>query len=159
MESPADFWKPLLISAGLFIGFVLLHVLAFILFSLTASKTGESKNIHNFHRWFMINSLRLFFHLENVKIHTEGTVNKSAKGLLPFRNGAFKIAKKAKVPIVVAVIANTRKINENLLNRRTHVYLKILDVIPYEEIAGLKTNEIGEKVSVIMLKALEEENK
>ena len=247
MDSPVDFWKPLLIFIGLFIGFVLLHVLTFVLFSLTASKTEESKNIHNFHRWFMVKSLRMFFHLENVKIHTEGKdkipddgkflfvsnhisiydpiisiteladknigfvskkknieipfagrymlkagcvaldrenareavktinsaadnitdgvcamgiypegmVNKSAKGLLPFRNGAFKIAKKAKVPIVVAVIANTRKINENLLKRRTHVYLKILDVIPYEEIAGLKTNEIGEKVSEIMLKGLE----
>ena len=251
VNSPVDFWKPIIIFIGLFIGFILLHVLAFILFSLTASKTEKTKNIHNFHRWFMIKSLRLFFHLEKVKIHVEGKdkipddgqflfvcnhismydpiititeladknigfvskkeniavpfagqymlksgcialdrentreavkainsaadnitngvcamgiypegmVNKSAKGLLPFRNGAFKIAKKAKVPIVVAVISNTRQINENLLKRRTHIYLKILDVIPYEEIAELKTNEIGEKVSTIMLNGLEEENK
>ena len=92
-------------------------------------------------------------------IYPEGKVNKSAKGLLPFRNGAFKIAKKAKVPIVVSVISNTRKINENILRRRTHVYLKIVDVIPYEEIANLKTNEIGEKVYKIMYAALGEENR
>ena len=89
-------------------------------------------------------------------IYPEGMVNKSAKGLLPFRSGAFKIAKKAKVPIVVAVIANTRKINENLLRRRTHIYLDIIGTIPYEEIAELKTNEIGEKVQTIMLDKLNE---
>ena len=50
---------------------VVVSCLSVVLFSLTASKTEESKNIHNFHRWFMVKSLRMFFHLENVKIHTE----------------------------------------------------------------------------------------
>lgn len=92
-------------------------------------------------------------------IYPEGMVNKSAKGLLPFRNGAFKIAKKAKVPLVVAVISNTRKINENILRRRTHIYLKIVETISYEEIADIKTNEIGEMVREKMYNALEEENR
>lgn len=248
VASPADFWKPILIFIGLFVGFVLFHFIAFVLFSLTTGKTEETKNIHNPHRRFMITSLRLFFHLENVKIHVEskdlipddgkflfvcnhismydpiisimeladknigfvakkenieipfagkymlkagcipldrentreavkainsaaenitngvcamgiypeGKVNKTAKGLLEFRNGAFKIAKKAKAPIVVAVIENTRKINENILRRKTDIYLKIIDIIPYEKIADLKTNEIGETVKQMMLNALNE---
>lgn len=251
VDSAVDLWKPVLIFIGLFIGFILLHLAAFVLYSLTASKTEESKNINNSHRRFMVLSLKLFFDLANVKIHVEGKdkipddkkfllvsnhisiydplvsimaladknigfvskkeniavpfagrymlksgcvgldrenareavkainsaadnitngvcamaiypegwVNKTAKGLLPFRNGAFKIAKKAKVPIVVAVISNTRKINENLLRRRTHIYLKIIDVIPYENIAEIKTNEISEKVRDIMFNGLEEENR
>ena len=248
VTSPADIWKPILIFVGLFIGFILLHFIAFVLYSLTASKTEQTKNIHNSHRKFMLTSLRLFFNLANVNIHVEGKekipddgkflfvcnhisiydpiisimaladknigfvskkenietpfagryilkagcipldrentreavkainsaaqnitdgvcamgiypegkVNKTATGLLPFRNGAFKIAKKAKVPVIVAVISNTRKINENLLRRRTHIYLKVFGVIPYEEIAELKTNEIGEKVQTMMLEALNE---
>lgn len=247
VTSAADIWKPVLIYIALFLGFILLHLAAFILYSLTVDKEKPVKNIRNPHRRFMVSSLRLYFNLVHTKIHVEnkelipndknflyvcnhisiydpmiaimaladkyigfvskkenlevpfagnymvkagcvaldredareavkainaaadnitsgvcamgiypeGRVNKSAKGLLPFRNGAFKIAKKAKVPIVVSVISNTRKINEHLL-RRKDVYLKILDVIPYEEIAGMKTNEIGERVQAIMLKALGE---
>ncbi len=88
-------------------------------------------------------------------IYPEGWVNKTVEGLLPFRNGAFKIAQKAKVPMVIATIANTRKIEPNIKKlRRTDVYLEIVDVIPYENFAELKTNEIGNTVYDIMLNAL-----
>lgn len=83
-------------------------------------------------------------------IYPEGYVNKKPGTLLPFRNGAFKIAKKAKVPIVVSVVKNTRDANKNMFKRRSDVYLKILAVIPYEKIAELKTNEIGEAVFKMM---------
>lgn len=46
-------------------------------------------------------------------IYPEGQTNKTEEPLLPFRNGAFKIAQKAKVPIVVCVIENTEKILKN----------------------------------------------
>lgn len=84
-------------------------------------------------------------------IYPEGYVNKKPGTLLPFRNGAFKIAKKAKVPIVVSVVKNTREANKNMFRRHSNVYLKILDVIPYEKIADLKTNEIGEMVYKMMV--------
>lgn len=248
VQSAADIWKPILLFAALFIGFVLLHFASFVLYALTANTDKELKSIHNSYRRFMIVSLKLFFKLENVKVHIdgmekipddgkflflcnhisiydpiiaitylaeknigfvskkeniavpfagkymlkagcvgldrenvreaakainqasdyitngicamgiypEGMVNKSAKGLLPFRNGAFKIAKKAKVPLVVAVISNTREINKNILRRRTHIYIKIAEVIPYEKISEMKTGEIGEEVRSVMLNALEE---
>lgn len=87
-------------------------------------------------------------------IYPEGYVNKKPGTLLPFRNGAFKIAKKAKVPIVVSVVRNTREANKNMFRRHSNVYLKILDVIPYEKIAELKTNEIGEIVYGMMIKEI-----
>ena len=84
-------------------------------------------------------------------IYPEGYVNKNPGTLLPFRNGAFKIAKKAKVPIVVAVVRNTREANKNMFKRHSDVYLKIIKVIPYDDIANLKTNEIGDIVYKIMI--------
>ncbi|MBQ8575866.1 MAG: 1-acyl-sn-glycerol-3-phosphate acyltransferase [Clostridia bacterium] len=88
-------------------------------------------------------------------IYPEGWVNKTGEGLLPFRNGSFKIAKKAKVPIVVATIANTRQIDKNRFFRRTEIRFRIVEIIPYEKIADMKTNEIGEMVHEIMYNALE----
>ena len=38
-----------------------------------------------------------------------------------------------------------------MFRRHSNVYLKILDVIPYEKIADLKTNEIGEMVYKMMV--------
>lgn len=88
-------------------------------------------------------------------IYPEGWVNKTGEGLLPFRNGSFKIAKKAKVPIVVATIANTREIDKNRFLRRTEIRFRIVEVIPYEKIADMKTSEISEMVYNIMYNALE----
>lgn len=80
----------------------------------------------------------------NIGIYPEGTRSRDGK-LGEFRNGAFKIAQRAGVPIVVAVIKNSEKIIPNFLRRRTDVYLKICRVISAEEVAGMKTNEIGEE--------------
>jgi 1-acyl-sn-glycerol-3-phosphate acyltransferase len=242
VETIADIWKPILIYPALFIACIVLHLVLFILYSLTIKKGKEVTDLNNSYRRFMLSSLKLFFQLAGVRIHVngeekipkdgkylfvsnhisvydpmiaimkfskekltfvskkenlevpfagaymiksgclgldrennreavktinkaaqniqdgvcaigiypEGWVNKSGEGLLPFRNGAFKIAKKAKVPIVVATIRNTRKINKNMLRRHTDVFIDILKVLPYDELSGLKTVEIGEKVYEIM---------
>lgn len=83
-------------------------------------------------------------------IYPEGKVNHETDGLLPFRNGAFKIAKKAKVPILVTTIKNTPDINKNLFKRSTKVVLDIKKLINYEGIAELKTSEIGDMVHNLM---------
>lgn len=88
-------------------------------------------------------------------IYPEGWVNKTGEGLLTFRNGSFKIAKKAKVPIVIGVMNNTRSIDKNRFRRRTEVHFNIVDVIPYEAIADLKTSEISEMVYEKIYNALE----
>ncbi len=86
----------------------------------------------------------------NMGIYPEGWVNKSDKPLLPFRNGAFQIAKKADVSILVTTIGGSEKIKKQFLFRPTHVYVDILDVIPESEVKHMRTAEIGERVQNIM---------
>ena len=81
----------------------------------------------------------------------EGGYDHSHNELKEFMPGSFKIAKKAKVPIVVSVVRNTREANKNMFKRHSDVYLKIIKVIPYDDIANLKTNEIGDIVYKIMI--------
>lgn len=78
-------------------------------------------------------------------IYPEGTRN-TGEGLLPFRNGAFKIAQKAKVPVVVAAIRGTDLVRGNFPWRPTDVYLEFCAVLDAETVARENTGEIGEKV-------------
>lgn len=78
-------------------------------------------------------------------IFPEGTRNTESE-LLPFRNGAFKIAQKAKVPVVVMSVRGTENIAVNAPWRRTDVYLDVLEVIDAGHVRALKTHEIGEEV-------------
>ena len=86
----------------------------------------------------------------SIAVFPEGGTSKS--GLLqPFRNGAFKIAQKAGVPIVVCAISNTKAILKNMFRRRTDVCLDVLEVIPAQTVAGLKTTvEIGDYAHKIL---------
>ena len=55
-----------------------------------------------------------------------------------FRPGVFKIAQKAKVPIVVCTITNTFKVMGNLKKLKpTDIELHLLEVIPPEELEGV----------------------
>lgn len=84
----------------------------------------------------------------SIGIYPEGTV--SADKLLPFKNGAFKIAKKAKCPIVVVVIKNSEKIMKNVPFRKTDVYLDFVGVLDSEFVSGEKTEQISAKVREMM---------
>lgn len=79
----------------------------------------------------------------SVGIYPEGTRN-TAEELLPFHNGVFKIAKKAKAPIVVMSVTGTDQIRKNWYKRGSEVKLNILGVIPAEELTEMKTAQIGE---------------
>lgn len=88
--------------------------------------------------------------------YPEGTRNKTPeRGLLPFRNGVFKIAQRANVPIVVSVLRGTKDIPKNLFRRRTDVELEVLGVVPTEDITGVLTRDIGDRIHKMMLDALE----
>ena len=69
-----------------------------------------------------------------------------------FRNGAFKIATKAKVPIVVCTLVGSDKCFSNLIKRKTDVYLDVVKVLTKEEVSSMHTDKIGE----IVHKAMEE---
>ena len=90
----------------------------------------------------------------SIAVFPEGGTSKS--GLLqPFRNGAVKIAQKANVPIVVCALSNTKAILKNMFRRRTDVHLDVLDVIPAETVASLKTTvEIGDYAHKILSEGL-----
>lgn len=72
--------------------------------------------------------------LASMGIYPEGTRNHNDE-MLPFMHGAFKIAKKAECPIVVATIKNTEHIMKNAPFKRTHVYLDYIGVISKETVA------------------------
>lgn len=93
--------------------------------------------------------------IASIGIYPEGKRNLEGGELLPFKNGAFKIAKKANCPIVVAQIRNIENIKNNMPFRRTHVYLDFIAVIKPEEIEGYTTQDIG----ALVRKTLEEKLK
>ena len=86
-------------------------------------------------------------------IYPEGTRSKDGK-MLPFRAGAFKIAQKANVPLVIASISGTDKIKRRCPLRSTRVNLNILEVIPAEKVKSLGTAELSEYAHGIMENSL-----
>lgn len=81
----------------------------------------------------------------SIGIYPEGTRNRN-KELLPFHNGVFRIAQKSSAPIVVFSIRNTDDVNKNYPFKSTDVYIDILDVIPVDEIKGIRTNILGDRI-------------
>lgn len=77
-------------------------------------------------------------------IYPEGGINKTGNVLLPFHSGSFKIAKKAKAPIVLVAVRNTEKLCRRFLFASTDVYLDVLRVITPEEYNTMSTNEISQ---------------
>ena len=89
----------------------------------------------------------------SIAVFPEGYTSKTGE-LNSFRNGAFKIAQKAGVPIVVCVLSNTPAILKNMFRRHTDVYLDVLDIIPAENLAGVTTAQIGGRVHDTMVKGI-----
>ena len=90
----------------------------------------------------------------SIGVFPEGYVSKEHK-LHPFRSGVFKIAQKAKVPIVVCTIRNTYHIYKNIPKLKpTDVELHILGVIPAEELEGVTAVDVGNRVYHMMAEDL-----
>jgi len=92
----------------------------------------------------------------SVCVFPEGYTSKDGK-LHHFRNGVFKIAQKANVPIVICTLQNTRQIFKNMAKlKHTDVPVHLVEVIPAEELKGLTTVQIGERVYEAMISDLGE---
>ena len=86
----------------------------------------------------------------SVGVYPEGTRSKTAQ-LLPFHNGVFKIAQKANVDIAVVSLIGTEKIHKNFPWRSTDIYVDVLEIIRADEIKGVKTEVIGNRVEALLL--------
>ena len=86
----------------------------------------------------------------SVAVFPEGYT--SMDGLLhPFRSGVFKIAQKAKVPVVVCTVRNTNQVFRNAKKLKpTEVELHLLAVIPPEEFANVTAVELGNRIHAMM---------
>ena len=85
----------------------------------------------------------------SIGVYPEGTRSKTAE-LLPFHNGVFKIAQKANVDIAVISLVGTEKIHTNFPWRKTDIYVDVLEIIPAEQIKGVKTEVIGKRVEALL---------
>lgn len=94
----------------------------------------------------------------SVGVFPEGGINEQRK----FKNlkpGVFKIAQKAKVPIVVCTLQNTQHVVSNLLKlKRTTVTVHLLEVVSPQWMEGKTTVEISDYVHSIMAEDLGPEN-
>lgn len=91
----------------------------------------------------------------NYGIFPEGTRSKDGN-LLPFKSGAFVLAKKADVPIVLMKIeGSAHAITANLF-RFPRVKVTVLDVIPVEEVRALTPDELSERSRAVIETALSE---
>ncbi len=91
----------------------------------------------------------------SIAVFPEGYTSRECE-LLPFRNGAFKIALKPKVPIVVCTLNGTREIPKRMVWRGCTVDFKVIDVIYPEDYEGMDTTAIGDKIHQQMQEALTE---
>ena len=94
----------------------------------------------------------------SIGVFPEGYTSLDGK-LRHFRNGVFKIAQKANVPVVVCTVRGTRESMKSLFKLKGgHVEIHMLEVIPAEEVKVLSTAELGEKVYGLMAADLGAEN-
>ena len=92
----------------------------------------------------------------SVGVFPEGGIKEVGK-LTHFRSGAFKIAQKANVPIVVCTLRNTADILKNAAKlKHTDVQLHLVDVIPAEDLKGRTAVDIADQVYDMMLRDLGE---
>lgn len=89
----------------------------------------------------------------SIGVFPEGTRHAGTE-LLPFRNGAFKIAQRAGCPVLIAALTGTDEVRRRFPWRATDVRLRFVDAIDGVRAAGMKTSEMGELARTCMTSAL-----
>ncbi len=82
----------------------------------------------------------------SVGIYPEGERNKTDEPLLEFKEGAFMIARRAGVPIVVTVLRGMQDLKKNKFRRTTRVEMEVVDVIDAETVKSVRPNVTCEEV-------------
>ena len=87
----------------------------------------------------------------SVAVFPEGGILSEDGKLHHFRPGVFKIAQKANVPIVVCTLKNTKDVVKNIKHLKpSSVEMKVLEVIPAEELKGVTTVDIAHRCYDLM---------
>lgn len=86
-------------------------------------------------------------------VYPEGTRSRTDQ-LLPFRNGCFKAAQRAGVPIVVASIHHSDQISHRGPFRPTKVLLRVCGVIDAATVCAKKTAELSECTRAMLVESL-----
>ena len=82
----------------------------------------------------------------SIAVFPEGGILSEDGKLHHFRPGVFKIAQKADVPIVVCTLHNTKDVVYNIKHLKpSSVELRVLDVIPAEQLKGVTTVDIAHR--------------
>ena len=82
----------------------------------------------------------------SVCVFPEGYIYDDLK-LHRFRNGVFKIAQKANVPIVVCTLRGTPEVLQNMKKLKpSHVELRLLEVISAKEVKASSTVDLGNRI-------------
>ena len=88
----------------------------------------------------------LFRSGQNFFVFPEGTRSRDANNILEFKGGTFKIATKAKAPIVPVALIDCYKVFDNNTIRKTTAQIHYLKPIYYEEYKDMHTNDIAKLV-------------
>ena len=83
-------------------------------------------------------------------IFPEGKRNKTDDILLDFHAGSFKIAQRAKCPIVVVCLTNTDSISMNL--KRNHIYMDVVKVYNPDQVVAMSTQDLANETSELIKK-------
>ena len=87
----------------------------------------------------------------SIAVFPEGGILSEDGKLHKFKAGVFKIAQKANVPIVVCTLKNTKEVVKNIKRLKpSAVEMKVLDVIPAEELKGVTTVDIAHRCYDLM---------
>lgn len=91
----------------------------------------------------------------NYLIFPEGTRSKNGNTMGEFHGGSFRVASKAKCPIVPVAFIDSFKVLDQKGSAPVSVQLHYLTPIPYEEYADLKTVELAALVKDRIAQAIE----
>ena len=87
----------------------------------------------------------------SIAVFPEGGILSEDGKLHHFRPGVFKIAQKANVPIVACTLKNTKDVVRNIKHLKpSSVEMKVLEVIPAEELKGVTTVDIAHRCYELM---------
>ena len=83
---------------------------------------------------------------QNFFVFPEGTRSKDGNNILEFKGGTFKIATKAKAPIVPVALIDCYKVFDNNTIKKTTAQIHYLPPLYYDDYKEMSTNEIAKVV-------------